>query len=102
MRPISLIGLSTLIVLFAFPAFAADALQSGKELFSSTELGSNGKSCSSCHPQGKGLLKTATFSDEQLRDTINACIRGPLQGQSLPEDDPRLIELTRYIRSLKQ
>jgi cytochrome c553 len=101
MRPDRLIFLVALVLLLTIPAFAANDLQAGKELFS-TQLGSNGKSCSSCHPDGKGLEHADDYQGEQLRGIINACIRDALKGQLLPDDDPRLVELESYVRSLKQ
>lgn len=101
MRPVSFVALLALLLLFALPAFAADELQAGKKLFSS-ELGNNGKSCNSCHADGNGLQHTDDYTDEQLRSIINACIHNALKGELLPEDDPRLVQLERYVRSLKK
>ena len=81
--------------------FAATMLQTGKELFS-TPLGSNGKSCNSCHPEGKGLEHADEYPGEQLREMINFCIRDALKGEMLSLDDPRLVQLEHYILSLKK
>ena len=93
--------LLALLGLLSLPAFAADDLQAGKQLFS-TPLGSNGKSCITCHAEGKGLQHADDYNSEQLRGIINSCIHKALQGKLLPDDDPRLAELERYVRSLKK
>ena len=46
----------------------------GKELFTSKQLGTSGKSCSSCHPDGKGLAKAAEYDEVELGAIINQCI----------------------------
>jgi len=101
MRFVTLVFLSALFLLLPFTVFSSDDLQIGKELFS-TPLGSNRKSCSSCHPDGKGLQQADEYQGEQLREMINFCIRDALKGEMLPLADPRLKQLESYVRSLKK
>jgi mono/diheme cytochrome c family protein len=101
MRPVLCAGLSALLALLACSVLAADDLETGRKLFS-TQLGSNGQSCSSCHPAGKGLEQAAAYEGQRLREIINICIRDALQGQPLPLDDPRLGQLEAYVRSLNK
>jgi hypothetical protein len=63
-------------------ATAAD----GKTLFSSSVMGQNGKTCSTCHPGGKGLESAAN----------NACVKGAL-GPSLKEDSLETKSLALYL-----
>src|SRR6185369_16160605 len=86
----------------ATPAFAADApsAELGKQLLSDTNLGTNGKSCSTCHPDGKGLEKAANYVESSLGKIINKCIQSPLKGKVLTSDSPELKSLTKYIQSL--
>lgn len=83
-------------------AWAAEApsLKSGQELFASGKLGTSGKSCASCHPGGKGLKVSATSSDEDLADTINGCIAGPLKGKPLAPELADMKSLLLYLKSL--
>lgn len=73
----------------------------GRALFESRSLGVNGRSCATCHPGGKGLDKVGDFSDAELRDIINACIRDALHGARLGDDSPDLADLVLYVRSFQ-
>ena len=91
-----------LAVIFAggivFAAQQGASIEKGKALFNDPQLGTNGKTCNSCHPNGKGLEKSGSKPD--LVDTINGCITIPLKGKAL---DPKLADmesLVLYIKSL--
>lgn len=74
------------------------SLAKGKALFNDVQLGSSGKTCNTCHPDGRGLEKAG--ANAQLAEIVNSCIAGPLQGKVL---DPRSVEmqsLLLYIKSL--
>ncbi|MBV5340845.1 MAG: cytochrome C [Deltaproteobacteria bacterium] len=81
-------------------AAAAPSLKSGQELFASDKLGTSGKSCDSCHPGGKGLNISAVLSDDDLADTINGCIAGPLKGKPLAPESADMKSLLLYLKSL--
>ena len=60
---------SSFLVIFGFNSLATEspALSLGKALFESTQLGINGKSCATCHPQGKDLELVGDFNDIELK-----------------------------------
>ena len=72
----------------------------GKELFTSKQLGTNGKSCNLCHPDGKGLGKAAAYDDGELGEIINQCIKNPLKGKALDPASTEMKSLVMYIKSL--
>ncbi|WP_020677857.1 cytochrome c peroxidase [Geopsychrobacter electrodiphilus] len=92
-----------LLMFVASPCLAAQAPTAdlGKQLFESPTLGSNGKSCSSCHSQGKGLEKIAGYDDAKLKGRINSCIRGALKGKVLALESTELDSMLIYLRSLQ-
>lgn len=72
----------------------------GEKLFGDTTLGGpkNTRSCSTCHPGGKGLEDAGSNPD--LASIINRCITGPLAGNRIDEDSTEMQSLILYIRSL--
>jgi cytochrome c peroxidase len=87
--------------LLAYPALAADApsLERGKELFNSTKLGTSGKSCATCHPEGKRLNQAATYKEGELGEIINQCIKNPLKGAPLEVTSGDMKSLIIYIKT---
>jgi len=83
-------------------ALAADVASpaKGKELFTSKQLGTSGKSCSTCHPDGKGLTQTAELDEGELGAIINQCILKPLKGKALDPASADMKSLVLYIRSM--
>ena len=75
---------------------------SGKEIFSQTALGTSGKSCSSCHPDGDGLdgVEGRYTQNNELENQINKCIAGPLKGKELGLESSEMKALATYLRSL--
>jgi cytochrome c len=102
----SLIALS-LIVSFAF---AAGDVEKGKALFNDPKLGTNGQTCGTCHPNGKGLEKSGAMDKKEwttpggaaksLEDAINLCITMALKGKALDKNSPEMQDLVAYIKSL--
>lgn len=92
------------LFLVASLSFAVEgpSLEVGKTLFEATTLGSNGNSCATCHPAGKGLKEIAAYDDGMLKEMINFCIRDALKGTMLSPDAQELEALLRYLRSLVQ
>jgi cytochrome c len=76
------------------------SVERGKELFSGAELGTNGKSCISCHRDGEGLAKAALYDDENLGVAINRCIQDALEGEMLDDHSAGMKSLIMYIKSL--
>ncbi len=75
-------------------------IERGAQLFSSTGLGTSGKSCASCHPGGTRLEEAGAASDKELTATINSCITGPLGGKSLDPESLEIKSMILYLRSL--
>jgi len=87
--------------LLAYPVLAADApsVERGKELFNSAKLGTNGKSCATCHPDGKKLQHAAAYNEGELGEVINQCIKNPLKGKPLDVDSIDMKSLIIYIKT---
>lgn len=79
---------------------APPSIASGQQLFNSEGLGLSGTSCASCHAGGKKLGGVKDSSDEQLIDTVNACITGPLRGKQLDPQSAEIKSLVLYLKSL--
>ena len=75
------------------------SLKRGEELFNSTQLGTSGKSCASCHPDGKKLEEAAAYLDDELVVIINQCITKPLKGKPLAADSTDLKSLIMYLKT---
>lgn len=84
-------------------ATAALAKKSGKELFQETALGTNGKSCYSCHPDGEGISGVGERLNKrfELQDMINKCIVGALKGKEIGQVSSEMKKLHRYLLSMK-
>jgi mono/diheme cytochrome c family protein len=93
-----------LLAMTATAALATEgpSVTMGKALFASTELGSNGKSCASCHPDGKGLAETGAYDDLMLKEMINFCIRDALKGKMFALESQELDSMLSYLRTLPQ
>ena len=83
-------------------ATEAPTLSLGKALFESTELGSKGRGCVTCHEQGKGLEMIGDFNDSELKDIINACLRDAMGGQLMSTESQELEALLGYVRSFQK
>ena len=98
------ISAATLTILaFSLSLAMADeqpSLERGKELFNSTTLGTNGKSCASCHAEGKKLEKATGYDEEKLEKVVNQCIVKTLQGRALAPGSRDLSSLVAYIKTL--
>jgi len=92
-----------LILANVLPAMAVEVAtpDMGRVLFESTQLGKSGRSCAVCHPDGKGLAKVGDFSDAELKDIINACVRDALQGTLFAGDSQELKALLLHVRSFQ-
>lgn len=80
----------------------------GKTLFNDKNLGTNGNTCGTCHPDGQGLegvagkkeWKTPAGSHKTLEEAINICITMALKGKSLDVKSDQMKDLVAYINSL--
>lgn len=81
----------------------------GKDLYHDTKLGTNGKSCATCHPGGKGLEGVSAKSSwsaggasfDTMEGAINACVKGALEGPSLSEKSFPTQSLALYLNGFK-
>jgi len=83
----------------------------GKALFNDPKLGggTSGKSCNTCHPDGKGLVGVAEKREwknpggmfKSLAETVNTCIVMALKGKALDADSEQMKDLISYLKSLK-
>ncbi len=101
-----------LIVVLFVTALSAGTVYSGdvkkgKELFKDSMLGTNGKSCNSCHSGGKNIDGSKeTFSilgseQESVEDAVNFCIKMALNGKPLEKSDAKMEALASYLRTLR-
>ena len=79
-------------------------VETGRELWVSPDLGTNGVACAQCHPNAANTHPETYPKFQQqlgkviaLRDMINWCILNPLEGEPLALDDPRLVAIEAYI-----
>ena len=97
------------VVLILFTAFLGAGIvfaaqpeasrEKGKALFNDPALGSTGKSCNDCHPNGKGAEKAAVKSDEDIVRIVNACITQSIKGKALEPNSAEMRSLVLYIKS---
>jgi len=79
-------------------------VEEGRELWTSSDLGTNEVSCAQCHPNAANT-HPETYPKFQkqlgkvipLREMINWCLRNPLEGEPLALDDPRMIAIEAYV-----
>ena len=79
-------------------------VNTGRDLWVSPELGTNGVACAQCHPNAANTHPETYPKFQQqlgkvgtLRDMINWCIQNPLQGQPLELDSAKMIALEAYV-----
>lgn len=96
----SLIALFFLVTATAAAAKDAPSVERGSKLFNSTGLGTNGRSCATCHPGGKGLEDIADYDEKKLAALVDNCIVKALKGKSLAGDSPELGSLIMYLNTL--
>ena len=80
-------------------------------MFNDTRLagGTSGRSCSTCHLEGKGLegvgdkkeWKTPGGEFKSLEETINICITMANKGTALDVKSEQMKDLVSYIKSIK-
>jgi cytochrome c5 len=111
LKTISLVAI-TLIVASSL-AFATHhtSIDRGKALFNDPKLGSGtaGRSCNTCHPDGKGLEGVADKQEwknpvgeyKTLEQAVNICIEMALKGKALDAQSEQMKDLVSYLKSLK-
>jgi len=83
-------------------ATEAPTLNLGKALFESTELGTKGRGCVTCHAQGKGLELIGDFNDTELKDIINACLRDAVGAKMISPEAQEMEALLGYVRGFQK
>jgi len=113
MQVMKIIALLVLVFLTSTAVLAAHHTpeERGKALFNDPKLGSgtSGKSCNTCHPEGKGLYgvgdkkewKNPGGTFNTLEDVVNMCIVMALKGRPLEAKSEQMKDLVAYLRSLK-
>jgi len=97
-----LITIITVLAVFSVIGMVVAApeisIEKGKALFNDPKLGTNSKTCGTCHMDGKGLERSGANAD--LVRVINGCIVGPLRGKALEDTSAEMQSLVLYIKSL--
>ncbi|MBI5056526.1 MAG: hypothetical protein HZB61_07930 [Nitrospirae bacterium] len=86
----------------------AGKAEDGKKYFDDPKFAEGSASCSSCHPDGKGLEKSAAKKEWKnpagmwlnLEDAINVCIIMANKGKAIDPKSEDMKDLVAYIKSL--
>jgi mono/diheme cytochrome c family protein len=85
---------------------AVPSVEQGKKLFGDPSIGTNGKTCATCHPSEEKVGELAARSEwfggkaKTLEQAINFCVKGPLEGKPLADDSVELKSIAMYMKSL--
>ncbi len=85
----------------AVVAAGGPSVERGRALFRDKALGTNGRSCASCHEGGKRFDELGEYDDKRLGAYANTCIEGMLKGKPLPPDSVDLRSLVLYLRTFQ-
>ena len=96
----SMVLLALFILTTVASAADAPSVEWGSKLFNSSSLGTNGRSCATCHLDGKGLEDVADSGGEALANIANQCIAKALKGEKLGVDSPEMASLVLYMKTL--
>lgn len=93
-------------------AFAAGNTKKGKMLFDDAAFAGGSASCSSCHPDGKGLEKAGMKGKKEwtnpggtwlsLEDACNVCIILANKGKAIDPKSTEMKDLVAYIKYLSK
>jgi len=92
-------------------ALLSGNMEKGMMLFNDTKFAgaTSGKSCNTCHPDGKGLEKAADkkefnimgMKQNSLEEAVNVCIENAIKGKAINTKSDQMMDIVAYIRSLK-
>jgi mono/diheme cytochrome c family protein len=113
MKSLKIVALIAIAMLLASAVFAMHHTPEdrGKTLFNDPKLGggTSGKSCATCHPDGKGLegvgsktmWKNPGGEFKSLEEAVNVCITMANKGTALDVNSEQMKDLVAYLKSLK-
>ena len=96
-----------LILAFAAATAYSGDVKKGEVIFNDSSLGTNGKSCNSCHANGKGIdAGKKTFEilgtkQESMEGAVNFCIEMALSGTALEKNSEKMNDLVSYLKTVK-
>ncbi len=103
------IGIAASLV-FAGAGMMEGNVEKGKALFNDPKAFGGSVSCSSCHPDGKGLEKAGMMGKTEwvnpagkfksLEEAINACITMANKGKAIDVKSEEMKDMVAYIKSL--
>ncbi len=108
---ITLLSVIAFSLIFSF-AFAMKHMpeERGKTLFNDPKFAGaiSGKSCNSCHPDGKGVEKAGGKKEfnimgkkqNSLEDAVNFCIENAIKGKAIDPKSEQMKDMVAYIKSL--
>ncbi|MBI4684325.1 MAG: hypothetical protein HY755_03900 [Nitrospirae bacterium] len=115
MKILKIVLFSMIVVgLIATSGFAGSKMEGnaekGKMYFDEPKFAGGSVSCSSCHPGGKGLEKSAAKKEWKnpsgmwlkLEDAINVCIIMANKGKTIDPKSEDMKDLVAYIKSLSK
>ena len=83
----------------------------GKMVFNDINFGAgtSGKSCNSCHPDGKMLEKSGEKKEfnimgqkqNSLEEAVNVCIEMALKGKAIDPKSDDMVNIVAYIKAFK-
>lgn len=113
MKTLKIVSVVVMVMLASSAVLAMKHLpeERGKTLFNDPKLGNGtaGKSCNTCHPDGKGLegvgdkkeWKNPGGTFKSLEDVVNVCIEMALKGKALDVKSDQMKDMISYLKSLK-
>ncbi len=90
------------LLVLALAGVAAPSVERGRTLFGDKSLGTNGRTCASCHEGGKRLEDLGEYDDVKLGEYANTCIKGMLKGKPLAPGSVDLRSLVLYLRTFRK
>lgn len=103
------LAIVTSIVCSYSNVFAEANLEQGLNLFTTSNSiaeNSSGKSCASCHLNGKGFSKTYSKSDfyyqgahmRGIQEAVNFCVVRNVKGKPLESNSDEMLSILEYIK----
>jgi cytochrome c len=87
-------------------------IEKGKILFQDKKFGNGtaGKSCNSCHPEGRGLEMSGVKKEfnimgkkqNSLEEAVNFCIVNAVKGTAIDANGQDMKDIISYIKSLRR